>query len=300
MPQADNIFERARGRWREILTAHGIDEALLTNEHRPCPVCGGTDRFRFDDKEGAGTFICSGHGPGTGATLLKQFKGYSDWKSTFLAIEEVIGRTPLSGRTSKPDPTEYLRKIQSGFIRPPDPVIRYLRRRRIPVRDCPKALNYHPALEYFHQKRLLGKYPAMVSVVRGPDGKATTFHRTYLGDVPKKKKLVSEAGCGSIWLTKPQEFIGVAEGIETALAIQELFGIPCWALISTSGMKCWQPPDPVRKIVIFGDNDENYAGQAAAMVLAHRLKALGRAVKVRWPEKPGTDYNDVLREKLQR
>ncbi len=41
----------ALGHWPRILPALGIQ--VLKNRHQPCPVCGGSDRFRFDDREGA-------------------------------------------------------------------------------------------------------------------------------------------------------------------------------------------------------------------------------------------------------
>jgi hypothetical protein len=36
------------------------------NRHQACPVCGGSDRFRFDDKEGRGTWFCNQCGAGDG------------------------------------------------------------------------------------------------------------------------------------------------------------------------------------------------------------------------------------------
>lgn len=39
----------ALGHWPRILPALGIQ--VLKNRHQPCPVCGGSDRFRFDDRE---------------------------------------------------------------------------------------------------------------------------------------------------------------------------------------------------------------------------------------------------------
>ena len=48
------LKDRARGRWPGILTALGVPAKALRNRHGPCPVCGGKDRFRFDDKGGAG------------------------------------------------------------------------------------------------------------------------------------------------------------------------------------------------------------------------------------------------------
>ena len=39
--------------------------------HCPCPVCGGKDRFRFDNKDGRGTYICNQCCSGDGLELIK-------------------------------------------------------------------------------------------------------------------------------------------------------------------------------------------------------------------------------------
>ena len=51
-----------RGRWPEILSNLDIDASVLDGQHHPCPGCGGEDRFRFDNLDGNGTFLCSGGG----------------------------------------------------------------------------------------------------------------------------------------------------------------------------------------------------------------------------------------------
>jgi putative DNA primase/helicase len=38
-------------------------------------MCGGKDRFRFDDKEGHGTWICTHCGAGDGFSLLMKVMG---------------------------------------------------------------------------------------------------------------------------------------------------------------------------------------------------------------------------------
>ena len=64
----------ARGRWVAILEKLGYSVPSNPKEHSPCPVCGGVDRFRFDDQYGDGSFICSqGNGEtaaGNGFALL--------------------------------------------------------------------------------------------------------------------------------------------------------------------------------------------------------------------------------------
>ena len=55
---ANLILEKARGRWPYILESLDICASYLKDKHGPCPVCGGKDRFRFDNKDGLGTFYC--------------------------------------------------------------------------------------------------------------------------------------------------------------------------------------------------------------------------------------------------
>lgn len=92
---ARDVLDAARGRWETTLGRLGVNTALLTSRHGPCPGCGGRDRFRFDDKDGEGTFICSqgggGNLAGNGLTLLAHVTGWQ-WKR---CVEEV-GRLYLS------------------------------------------------------------------------------------------------------------------------------------------------------------------------------------------------------------
>jgi putative DNA primase/helicase len=88
--------------------------------------------------------------------------------------------------------------------------------------------------------------------------------------------------------------LGIAEGIETALAASELFDMPVWSCLSDSGLASFEPPEGVHEIVIFSDNDQNYAGQKAATTAAHRLSIKGFHVDVRVPPSQGDDWLDVL------
>ena len=70
-----DIKAAAQYRWQEIHAALGIDTRYLKNKHQPCPACGGKDRFRYDDKDGNGTFICSHweNGAGDGFGLVMHY-----------------------------------------------------------------------------------------------------------------------------------------------------------------------------------------------------------------------------------
>ena len=71
------LREQYANRWRSILEALGVPARALVNRHGPCPVCGGKDRFRFDNKAGHGTWICSQCGAGDGPTLAMLFRGWT-------------------------------------------------------------------------------------------------------------------------------------------------------------------------------------------------------------------------------
>lgn len=53
-------FQRVKGNWPEVLTAvAGLSAQQVTDKHQPCPLCGGKDRYRFDDIDGEGTWYCN-------------------------------------------------------------------------------------------------------------------------------------------------------------------------------------------------------------------------------------------------
>ncbi|HHN8425024.1 TPA: primase-helicase zinc-binding domain-containing protein, partial [Morganella morganii] len=64
---------KANGQWQGILSAVGAE--VPVNTHTACPACGGKDRFRFDDKDGNGTFICNQCGAGDGLDLVQRVLG---------------------------------------------------------------------------------------------------------------------------------------------------------------------------------------------------------------------------------
>ena len=65
--------KQACGHWPRILPALGVK--VIKNRHQACPVCGGSDRFRFDDKEGRGTWFCNQCGAGDGIKLVEKVFG---------------------------------------------------------------------------------------------------------------------------------------------------------------------------------------------------------------------------------
>jgi putative DNA primase/helicase len=89
--------------------------------------------------------------------------------------------------------------------------------------------------------------------------------------------------------------MGIAEGIETAIAATKLFSVPTWSVLSTYGIETFEPPSSIEKLIVFGDHDPNGAGQKAAYTLQTRL-ADRITIEVQIPDVVG-DWNDVLRRR---
>lgn len=272
-----------QSKWRSTLTLLGIDPRSLTGKHAACPLCGGKDRFRFDDKDAKGTWICSKCGAGTGFKLIMKLKGieYGDAlkmvKSTSGNAVAAEVKPPLTVERQK----DLLRQLwrQSSPVESGDITDRYLTSRGIGIRSA--ALRTTPEM--------------MLALVSDGSGKPATLHRTYLPG--KNRKLMPGAlpDNVAIRLMPFTDTLGIAEGIETALSAAQLFQVPVWSSICAGMMEKWHPPQGVKKVVIFGDNDESFTGQKAAYSLAFRLKTAGLQVDVKIPAVTG-DWNDVLRK----
>jgi putative DNA primase/helicase len=304
------VKDRARGKWFGILTGIGIDPSYLRNEHGPCPLCGtGRDRWRWDDKSGDGTFYCNQCVPhaGSGVDLVMRFKGLSFHEAALL-IESLIGRAPVEPQPVKPNNTPAKQQARKDFlnelwrfakpVRRNDVVDRWLRNRGIELSIFPAVLRCHPSVCYRGDPNTY--HPAMIAMVTDPSGKPVTIHKTHLTADGQKAPVADPRMFmpgtippgSAVRLMPAGPKLAIAEGIETAMAVMKLFGLPCWAALDANKLERFEPPPNVEQLLIMADNDTNGTGQTAAEKLAKRLSI---KCEIHVPNQGETDWNDVWR-----
>ncbi|MHB8409579.1 MAG: DUF7146 domain-containing protein [Acidiferrobacterales bacterium] len=319
MIDTNDVKQAATGRWRWILEslAPSLEAALAKpGKHVACPVHGGKDGFRLFNKDldekGGGVCNTCGAFPDGFAVLM--WANYWNFVETKSAVAELlgIGDNKRTGRARSPvapppqhqvpaakDPRENeklrarLRRIWRDTAPLGDtigtPVLEYLRGRGLKMKTSPMDLRAHPGLDYFHDGKKIGEFPAMVAIVRDPNGVPVTLHTTYLtlqgekAPVPSIKKLQPYPDDRSlkgaaIRLAKPGDVLGEAEGIETALAVMEATGMPVWSAVNAALLANTEPPATVRRLYLWGDRDLKGAGRAAVDKALDRLSASGIAV----------------------
>lgn len=291
--------------WYAVLPALGADKRYLSKKHGPCPFpnCSTTgsrkgkqskkrnvDRFRFDNKDGYGTWFCSNCGAGNGFTFIRNLTGYSD-REIFKELERLTGLKSSDGGPIRPIKVEeelspeeveknraQLRRAWTGAKRLSlkDPVTKYLRK-RVPGGSLIKLsqeIRFNAGMPYSdydeNDKRIYrGKFPVMLA--RAVDGAMApiTLHRTYLtidGEkapvetVKKQMSGVRKLRGAAIRLVQVanSRVLGVCEGIETgwAVATAYRYQINVWALLNAGNLAVADIPEGMfDKVIIFADHD---------------------------------------------
>lgn len=318
---SDNVNDLARGRWRQVLVQLGIPERYLSGNHTECPLerGAGRDRFRFTNHNHDGTFYCSVCGPGTPIELLARYHGWT-YKQAIREVRNQLQGAAMPDREAMDREREERRQANCQRItqfwgecsQSRDNVVAYLQSRGLSV-EPPECLREHPRAPLYDKGgNVLGHYPAMVAPFHDRNGRGASLHRTYIptDDNPlppneSRKKVMPpcrplKGGAIRLFDLDGLDRIAVAEGIETALAVYELWGVPCWALYSADNLEAWYPPEGIVGVSIFADNDKSCTGQRAAYKLAWRLYQKGfdcTADSVHVPPKVGMDWLDYLNAK---
>lgn len=192
-----------------------------------------------------------------------------------------------------------------------DPVRYYLARRGLGniLLDPPATLRAHVGLPVFEPGRDVEYYPCMTALLCSAAGDGATVHATYLRPdgtkapvrIQKRLLQVPTQGAtrgGAIRLYQPMHgILGLAEGIENALSLRMMYGIPVWSTYCAHGLERVRLPHGLKEVWIGVDVDANGVGQKAAYILAARLSQWEAppVVKLVYPDGEGPrDLNDEL------
>lgn len=319
--------------WHRILPALGVDEKFIANPKKrgPCPIeQAGTTRFRFDNKEGRGTWVCN-CGAGDGVRLVALVHGVSDAEA-IQTIREVIGnssalKTAPVKVVSEKKTEQHIERARKKLIRVwreaktilETPAWLYLSKRVYGLNPSwiSSGLRFHPALTHVDDENgNVSTRPALVSSVADAFSREriVTIHRTYISSNGEKAS-VSASQVKKVMPTTVQKLTGesikvntaqsslviVAEGIESALAwvaaTQNQYAV--YAAINCYNMGQFKWPKGTKALVIGADNDAPNPrsglrpGLHYATLLNQRALESGIRTKLVIPPAEGIDFDDL-------
>jgi putative DNA primase/helicase len=303
------VRQAAEGRWPEILLRlQAIDGRHLHGRHAYCLGCGGKDRFRFDNRGGRGTWICSQGGgeplAGDGFDLIQHVHGcgFSEALRRVGDTLGLIGGEPRVPARLQKRPTDRTSESPEPAGRagphPNAEAARELWRTARPISGMPAEVyltgrgldpdqlgceppSWPETLRWSGDADGRGRGALVVAVNRADCGLVGAVHRIFVHpdgspmrrpDGKKLKLALGPIGRNAARLScvpHPDGWWALAEGVETALAARQMMGVPTWAAISGSNMANVSPPHWARCAIVFADHDASGAGlQQASKALA--------------------------------
>ena len=275
----DRVLREFNGAWRQTLEGYGCH---LPNgrHHGPCPVCGGKDRFRFDDKDGRGTWFCSQCDPqsGGGLLLLSRYLG----KPTIEVARELIGQdmprtvAPVRKHTATDEQIikENRARAKAGAA--------------LMLSQAKKA--EHP---YMNAKGLTGEWLVNGEIMMGANAEMIQVGDSLLVPVYKDGELVNMQKITKEGIKRPitggemsgvshciqgkENLIAVVEGYATGVTVNRMTGATTYVAFNTANLAaaCHLARCTFlgAKLVIFADHDEHgaglrYAEEAAVQTLS--------------------------------
>lgn len=196
-----SITELSRHQWQHILTSIGIEARYLRNIHQPCPLCGGEDRFRYDDKDGNGTYYCNQCGAGNGFTMMQKHLGI-DFKEAVQIVSRILGYGDTSqsipsadtfrqqshqAQTVEQDRLPRLMRIWNE-TEPLNAIAKaYYQIRGLDIEKLPQtnAIRFASSLPYWitdtsGKAQHFGNFPCIVAAISDQTGQLQGLHLTYL------------------------------------------------------------------------------------------------------------------------
>ncbi|WP_429031970.1 DUF927 domain-containing protein [Aeromonas media] len=299
-----DVVAAACGHWPELLAAVGIDTPSR-GKHGPCPVCGGSDRFRLDDKGGRGTWICNQCGAGDGLDLVSKVTGKPP-KEVAELLAPLVG---LSAGGLDPAERERIHQQQQARAEADAKQAEQLRQKAARraaaiMRSCEPG-----QAPYLVQKRLrwpcgalnrqviaVGAltFPAGSLVVPLIDEAGELVNVQLIDDRGGKSYLAGGRKAGAFHRIEGGELVAVVEGYATGLSVHLASGatvycaMDCGNLAVVAAIARRQHPEA--RILLCGDNDADTQGNPGKTKAEHAAAAIGGLVAL--PPEFSGDWND--------
>ncbi|EPD3253830.1 primase-helicase zinc-binding domain-containing protein, partial [Cronobacter sakazakii] len=266
--------KQACGHWPRILPALGVK--VIKNRHQACPVCGGSDRFRFDDKEGRGTWFCNQCGAGDGLKLVEKVFSVSASEAAG-KVNAVTGNLPLVApeviATAEAE-TDAGRKAAAALAAKLMEKTRtatgnaYLARKGLAGYECVMLTGTHKTggVTFSAGDVAVPLYDESGTLVNLQLINADGIKRTLKGGAVK-------GACHTIEGKKQAgKRLWIAEGYATALTVHHLTGETVMVALSSVNLlslaSLARLQHPACQIVIAADRDLNGVGQTSAAAAA--------------------------------
>ena len=258
-------------------------------------------------------FGCAAHGDVIDYVMRTHACGFREALQTLSAnagLEPVRSSVPLavSATADRQDiDAERQRKIAcaSKLYREAEPggemVQAYLASRRCAA-SIPNILRFHPSCPR-RNGTVVERLPAMLAPITDPiTNQQVGTHCTFLrsdgrGKIAHGKAKIMWGSWGVIRLVPDEDVtlgLGLAEGIETALAImQRARWGAVWAAGCAGAMGKFPVLDGIECLTLFPDMDDKGRGSIETQACADRWAAAGRGVQITFPP-DGHDWDDAL------
>ncbi|PJZ06823.1 DNA primase [Pantoea rodasii] len=260
----------ARGHWPRILPALGVK--VIKNRHMPCPVCQGTDRFRFDDKDGRGTWICNQCGAGDGMDLVKKALSIT-FREAAARVNDLTGNLPpvAAGNSTAagPETDEASRAAAAALAKQLVSTAKdaagnaYLSRKGLPEQACLTLSKAH--------KVALTSYRTGDVVVPLHDMSGQLVNVQLINASGEKRTLKGgqvKGACHVLSSAKPAKRLWLAEGYATGLTVHNLTGDEVWVALSSGNLLSLaglaREKHATLPLMIAADRDLNGNGQDKA------------------------------------
>ena len=286
--------KQACGHWPRILPALGVK--VMKNRHQACPVCGGSDRFRFDDKEGRGTWLCNQCGAGDGLKLVEKVFGVKPSEAA-QKVNAVTGNLPPVApeviATAEAETEADRKAAVSLAVRLMEKTRTasgnaYLIRKGFPDREC-------PVLSVMHKTGGV-TFRAGDVVVPLYDDTGALVNLQLISSDGLKRTLKGGAVKGACHTIEGKKQAGkrlwIAEGYATALTMHHLTGETVMVALSSVNLlslaSLVRQKYPACQIVLAADRDLSGDGQSKAAAAADACEGV-----VALPPVFG-DWNDAM------